>query len=173
MQASAWIDVKYVVVSVVSVVIVALSGVACDPCADVSGPFSAELGTGTSTFEPLVDGASLPYVRGLQGGTHVDGAVRVRGLYLPPVDEVRVEELVQVAFSTFDGDSLIGGFTASPRTFVVDADGAGVHSSEPVIFFEDASAFVGKSLRLLVDVQDRCGHAVSDEATIVLRDAGT
>jgi len=153
-----------------------LSGlIACDPCVDVEGPFSAELGTGLDAFEPLVDGASVPYVRGLQGGTHVDGSVRVAGLYLPPVDENRVEELCLVSFTLHDGDTRVGGFDASPRPFdiVDESNREGERSGEPVVFFEDASAWVGATLRLLVEVKDRCGHRVTDERQIVIRDAGT
>lgn len=161
---------------VVALTLPLLSGlVACDPCADVEGPFSAELGTGLDAFAPLADGASVPYVRGLQGGTHVEGSVRVAGLYLPPADETRVEELCLVSFTLHDGDTRVGGFDASPRPFdIVDAASReGEHIGEPVVFFEDASAFVGATLRLLVEVKDRCGHAVADERQVIIRDAGT
>lgn len=161
---------------VVALALPVLSGlVACDPCADVEGPFAAELGTGLDAFAPLEDGASLPYVRGLQGGTHVDGSVRVEGLYLPPAGETRVEELCLVSFTLHDGDTRVGGFDAAPRPFaIVDAAArVGDHVGEPVVFFEDASAWVGATLRLLVEVKDRCGHAVADERQILIRDAGT
>jgi hypothetical protein len=148
--------------------------VACDPCADVDGPFSAELGTGLDTFAPLTDGATVPYVRGVQGGTHVDGSVRIEGLYLPPPDENRVEELCRVSFTLHDGDTRVGGFDPSPRPLtIVDAERrTGEHVGALVVFFEDASVWVGATLRLLVEVEDRCGHVVADERQVVIGDAG-
>lgn len=161
---------------VVAFTLPALSGLlACDPCANVQGPFSAELGTGVDAFAPLTNGASVPYVRGPQGGTHVDGSVHVEGLYLPAADDQRLEELCLVSFTLQEGDTRVGGFDAVPRTFDIRdaADRVGDHVGEPVVFFEDASGFVGATLRLLVEVNDRCGHRVTDERQIVVRDAGT
>jgi hypothetical protein len=43
-------------------------------------PLEVTLGTGRAAFEPVDDGAALDLVRGAQGGTHVWGGVRVKGL---------------------------------------------------------------------------------------------
>ena len=44
------------------------------------GEGGADLGTGADFFEPLEDGDDLLVVYGPQGGYHVDGSVRVRGV---------------------------------------------------------------------------------------------
>jgi hypothetical protein len=144
----------------------------CDPCVDVDGPFASELGTGVDTFIPLADDALVPYVRGPQGGTHVDGSVRVEGLYLPAANASPIEALCQVSFTLATEDTQVGGFTAAPRAFAVvdEAARVGEHVGEPVVFFEDASTWVGATLRLWVEVKDRCGHRVTDERRITITD---
>jgi hypothetical protein len=44
------------------------------------GPPLAEIGTGTSHFEPLEDRQSVPLIAGAQGGWHLWIAVRARGV---------------------------------------------------------------------------------------------
>lgn len=171
MRVSAWKALR----SSLSLVVVAVAGAgACDPCEGLEGPVSAELGTGfLDTFTSLaVDGASLPYVRGLQGGTHVDGAVRVTGLYVPPEADTRLEEQPLTTLSLHDGETLVGGFSSQPRTFFQDDAGVSAVHAEPVIFFEDASIWVGTTLRFFVEVEDRCQQRVTDERSITIRDAG-
>ena len=154
--------------------VVWLVAAGCDPCLDVEGPFSGELGSGADAFSPLSDDAAVPYVRGPQGGTHVEASVRVQGLYLPAREEFRVKDLCQISFTIDDNGTQVGGFSAEPRVFtVVDEDArVGEHLGEPVVFFEDASGWVGATLRLWVGVTDRCGHRVEDERRIVIRDGG-
>jgi hypothetical protein len=44
-----------------------------------AGPPSLELGTGESSFVPVVDGGEIELVHGPQGGWHAVGAVRMSG----------------------------------------------------------------------------------------------
>jgi hypothetical protein len=90
-------------------------GVACGPV-ELGGPvddfatagsentqaLDIELGSGVEEFESVDDGQSLPIVGGLQGGTHVWGAVRVAGV---SDDRVRlVFGLTRVDSDELDGE---------------------------------------------------------------------
>ena len=150
----------------------ALAGSAREGAAATCQRVSAALGTGADTFRPLADDTLVPYVRGPQGGTHVDAGVRVEGLYLPAATERRAQDLCEVSFTLAADDTQVGGFAAAPRPFTVVDEGGrvGEHIGEPVVFFEDASAWVGATLRLWVEVTDRCGHRVTDERRITITD---
>jgi hypothetical protein len=146
-----------------------------DPCEGLAGPFSAVVGTGSSTLVPLTDGDVVLYVRGIQGGTHVEGAVQVDNIFFPTDELAAVELLPTMSFTLHnDADVLVGGYEGQPRSFTATTDGGGtgVRLGEQVIFFEDASAFVGQTLRLSAEVTDICGHTVGDEHLITIGDPG-
>jgi len=144
-----------------------------DPCEGLAGPFSAVVGTGTATLLPLNDGDVVVYARGIQGGTHVDGAVQIDNLFFPKDELAPVEQLPTMSFTLHnDADVLVGGYEGQPRSFTAVDDDTGLRLGEQVIFFEDASVFVGQTLRLSAEVTDICGHTVGDEHLITIADPG-
>jgi hypothetical protein len=147
-----------------------------DPCEGLEGPFSAVLGTGVSSLAPLTDGDVVAFTRGIQGGTHVDGAVEVEHISFPTDPVADVALLPTVSFTLRnDQDTLVGGYQDLPRPFVAtdDTGQTGRRVGEQVQFFEDGSTLVGQTLRLSVEVKDICGHTVADAHTIVIADDGS
>lgn len=140
-----------------------------DPCTQGAGV--AELGTGESVFEPLADGADLPFVRGPQGGWHVLGSVRVRGLTIPRELSTPPEDLPVVRFELLDeGGTAIAGYTDLPRFFREAIDWEAQLVGELVQFFEDPTTKVGTAARLEVAVCDLAGELATDARNVVLRD---
>ncbi len=142
-----------------------------DPCVHAGSTATLEVGTGHEAFTPLTNGDSAPYVRGIQGGTHVDGALRARGLTMPDDPQAHPDRLPVVSFTVHDdAGALVGGYRDEPRAFAAidGADDVDVLLGELVIFLEDAAARVGHTLRLRGQVADQCGAVADDARTFVL-----
>lgn len=152
-------------------------GDACpvDPCAGVEDAV-VELGHGVATFEPVADGDALPYTRGLQGGTHIDAGLRIRGLlFAPTSDEAIVEDdLVVVDLQVFDDAGPVAGFTDFAMLFspTEGSDDIGEVVGVPVIFVQDASALVGGTFELRARVRDRCQHEATATLSFMLVEPG-
>lgn len=142
-----------------------------DPCEDfVSDGATVEVGTGQLAFAPLADGAAVPYVRGIQGGTHVEGALRTSGLFAPADPFEHEAQLPTVSFTLHDdGGAMVGGYQELPRALTPTDDHLEL-VADPVIFFEDASALVGATLQLRARVTDVCGNRADDDGALVLTD---
>lgn len=65
-----------------------------------------ELGTGETTFRALTDGDSIDVVAGIQGGFHITGSVRVKGVHPGAVDAF-VDDNPVVSFDVLVGDTPI------------------------------------------------------------------
>lgn len=124
-------------------------------------------------FTAIDDGDSLHYVRGIQGGTHLDGALRIHGFALGDEDAAP-HELPQVEWRTLEEGEVIGGFAARPLVFTSTRASAntGEVAGVFIIFFEDASVHIGKTLSLFARVADRCGAEASASRTFVLAESG-
>ncbi|OGQ20255.1 MAG: hypothetical protein A2138_24040 [Deltaproteobacteria bacterium RBG_16_71_12] len=144
------------------------AGCAPNPCEGTTGASAVDVGTGHDEFAALHDGDTVPYVRGIQGGTHVEGALRATGLHAPKDPFAHAEELPTVSMLLRDDDgAMIGGYRQQPRALSHTGDAA-VLLGELVIFFEDAAARVGATLTLAADVTDVCGASAADERAFVL-----
>ncbi len=144
------------------------SGCAPNPCEGRTGAGGVDVGTGHDEFAALHDGDTVPYVRGIQGGTHVEGALRATGLHAPKDPFAHADELPTVSMLLRDESGvLIGGYRQQPRALSHAVDAA-VLLGELVIFFEDAAARVGATLTLAADVTDVCGASAADERAFVL-----
>lgn len=142
----------------------------CEPdlCLYEDGVAALELGTGQQSFAPLHDGDSVPYVRGIQGGTHLEGALRASGLAQPAEPALHAEQLPTISFTLHDEvGSEIGGYHELPRAFAGASDELEL-LGELVIFAEDASSRVGHTLALRATVRDQCGASATDGASFVL-----
>lgn len=139
-----------------------------DPCLHATGDATLEVGTGQQAFAPLHDGDAVPYVRGLQGGTHVEGALRARELVVPADPALHEEQLPAVSFTVHDdAGTMIGGYQELPRIFALAGDELEL-VGELVIFLEDAAGRVGHTLELRATVSDQCGASASDARRFVL-----
>lgn len=153
-------------------VVPALAGAACDPCSDGDVPVSAEVGTvdAAGAFAALDEGQGLPYVRGIQGGTHLDGAVRVQGLHIPDDPFTQAAELPTLSLTLSDeaGDR-VGGFVGEPQPFTPIGEAAEMRGERvglQVRFDGDGADFVDAVLLLDAEVIDVCGRSAADSRHI-------
>lgn len=157
----------------------ALAGIALAGCSDDSGPVGidaavaqAELGTGTVSFERLVDGQTLDLVAGPQGGFHFHVHARMRGLtpgdprqpglagnpttYLRVLDEngarVDIPELRQL------------GYTPDPRV-----DGWYALPSGRLLLIENTAArgLYGREVTIELQIEDASGRRAGDSARVI------
>jgi len=141
---------------------------ACDPCDAVVGPAVVEIGTGFDAFEPLP--ATLQVQFGLQGGTHLNGALAISGLFYEPLDLLgtNADKLATTTFQSIDSaGEAVGGYEQIPVDFRDGDDGRGVRVPEPVVFFvPDGSVFAGQVLTLRASVEDICGNRAEASADV-------
>lgn len=125
------------------------------------GPAEAalELGTGTSRFEPLVDGQEIAMVHGAQGGWHLWISARATGL------DARIGSL-EITQGPADG-------SAEPQTTRVgvtfdppDAEGRRVTLGWQAIL-ADPACCVGRLHRVRVTVTTASGERVSAERDVM------
>lgn len=139
----------------------------------MEGPFSVELGTGLGVFETFAEGDTLPYHRGPQGGTHIEGAARTKNLLFPDSPLASEDELPLVGFRVLDAQddsTVLGGFDPYRRPIDGVEEGVGEVLGEAVFLFEDGSALVGREAILTVEVTDVCGNSARAQRRFVIGD---
>jgi hypothetical protein len=119
----------------------------------IVGPPGVEIGTGSDHFVALADGDTVPIIHGIQGGYHVWGAVRARG-----VDPSGL----RLRFTVWLTD---GTDPVTTRTDRVDLDGSGVHAGTAV-FLPDPTVVRDHDCRLRVDITDVDGRTAGDERVV-------
>ena len=119
-----------------------------------SGPPGVEIGHGADRFHALADGDTVPINRGTQGGYHVYGALRARG-----VDPSAVEVVFTIAL----GDAL----PLTMRRDLADLAGTSEQLLGSVVFLPDPTAVRDQPCRFHVEITDRAGLRASDERTVV------
>ncbi|MCC7109910.1 MAG: hypothetical protein IT382_11515 [Deltaproteobacteria bacterium] len=151
---------------------------ACDPCADLDGAAAAEVGTvdAAGAFAPLADGASVPYVRGIQGGTHVNASVRTTNVFFPEDVFLAADELPHMTLVLQDASGArVAGFEDQPQPLSVLGEPEqhrGERLGIEVRFDADGSEFVGQTLRLLLEMKDTCDAQVTDERSTIIAEGG-
>lgn len=130
----------------------------------------AVVGTGEDQFQPLAEGGDLPIDFGSQGGSHVWGGVRARGIYAP---RRLGADSPNVLFQLTDA---AGDVLASIEWGMPFSDGGSgwvEHAGEQVQFAwetgGDAGGEPGEAVTLAVTVTDTCGTTVQDSVGAVLR----
>ena len=142
---------------------------ACDPCDAIDKEASLELGTGSNVYIPIEEGQSLAYVRGIQGGSHLEAALRIENLYFPEDAFLAEDKLPRVSLTLHDeNDELVGGYQDEPRSFVDIAPGRGQLLGEEARFVTDGADFIGATLRMAAGVTDMCGNSASAERRVVV-----
>lgn len=130
-------------------------------CADLDcerGPIDVQIGTGVTKFEPLAEGEDVTMVFGIQGGWHIDVALRVEGVGTDV--EVR-PEVRRVS----DGERLAGDqlpsllLLADYRPGACRGDALGVRAflddaTPAVPYPEFICSLAGERLQIDVDVSD-------------------
>jgi hypothetical protein len=151
-----------VVLALRALALVVLSRLALGGCGDADPPRGVlELGTGEASFEPLLEGADLPLIRGSQGGYHVwlsfrleQMAAGIVGLHIETqlLDASREPEhsRVRVPMGPADDEGVI------------------VHPGWPAIVASPA-CLVDALVRLSVTIIDDTGREAFDERHVMVR----
>ncbi len=149
---------------------------------------SLELGTGSSSFQPILDGDVLSAAWGAQGGNHVWLSMRTQGILngypepgLPglgaglrdaPTAEIALERpdgllLVEQSLSPYlDNDEAVGITAVLQYEFSESWGDEGEAETDPTELLEETERM---DLLLTAEVTDVCGVTVSDERIIRLR----
>ena len=148
----------------------ALALLGCAACASApttAGPTpQVEVGTGEQAFEPIGDGATLHFIQGPQGGFHVLGSVRVRGIDPGNTADLRDDRNPETIFRVWrdgsridvDAAHFVRGLPAlddSPGWF-------GLVGRFVILDIATGDALVGASIRLEVEITAADGTRVED-----------
>lgn len=144
----------------------AATGCAKDAAPTESAPVEIiELGAGLSAFSSVEDGDPLPLVYGLQGGWHLDVALRAWGV---------TPEGVQLSYQALDAED--GALLSFPAEATLDAryvreiDGGWERLGDRVIFdIPSADEVLGRELVLEVTLTGS-GAALSDQRRVRVAD---
>ena len=160
---------------------------ACEPAVDAcesaqSYEPSVEIGTGENQFLSIEDGASVPMHYGMQGGSHVYGAIRTQGL-VPGRELILggVESGVEVVFDIFNDDAEVGYGMVSEAVFSGDESDAEWLGQYIYIdlwdleYDEDEDTYdsvepTTVELTMYVEATDSCGVTVTDSRQVYLAD---
>lgn len=123
-----------------------------------AGELAAEIGTGFSAFEPVVDGAPIDVVAGPQGGFHIWTAIRIKD---SSIDTAQVGLSARFA----EGGDLAG---KPSRAMVELAPVGGARERAGMTnFVSDPSAVSGKSIILRAEIVTADGRSATVECTVV------
>jgi len=156
---------------------VSLLAAACDPsastCGDDNPEPEIELGTGELEFVPIDDGDSIQLVLGPQGGFHLLGSLRVRGMPTGDPDNLEDPENPTGQFEVLFGETDL--IISSPFTQGLDPieDCEGGWAAEKVGRFaildvEDDETLDGQSIHFAVQLETPDGIQVHDERQLVV-----
>jgi hypothetical protein len=126
---------------------------ACDATAADETPPTLEIGTGTWRFEPVPNGASLPLVRGAQGGWHLWVAVRLGGV---PDDTGSIE----IAHFPTAAPESVARTTHGVHLDPPNADGLRAYLGWPAVVADPACA-VGHPYRVEIAFRPASGGRLS------------
>jgi len=130
-----------------------------------------EIGTGEATFEPLVDGAPLPFNLGPQGGWHVFGSFRATGVLPGDPEDFANPDNPTVSFQVSQGGASLGGYTDLPRP-MDPAEGGGweIVGDTLVLDISEPEEIDGTPALLWVSFLDGCGTLLEDAREVLLYD---
>ena len=131
---------------------------------------TAEIGTGTVAFEPLVEGQELPIHTGPQGGHHIITHARMTGLDQGDVTAPGDPGNPNTTFCAFREDGSPVHLQPISYDLGYEAEGdAFVLPTGRFLLLQDAivDQLYGERLRITVAVRDDAGHAAFGEHTIV------
>lgn len=145
---------------------------ACAPLAEL--PAGVELGIGEEDVEAIVDDAVVPYFAGPQGGWHVFGALRARGILgAGPSGTFTDPDNPLVDFTIrADGGAFTDASAPVPRLLLPGGDGVELVGERVILDIPEASAAEGARVDYAVAVTDACGTTVRDARQIMLTFGG-
>lgn len=128
-----------------------------------------EIGTGASDWIPLEDGETLSFFHGPQGGYHVYGSQRARGIEPGDLADPYSADNPRVSFEVEVEDVVVAQFVDQPRALTPGADGWSFYVGQTVVFTDsDPTGFDGAAARFRTGVEDRCGAAAEDARDVLL-----
>lgn len=139
-----------------------------DSCA--AAQTEVEIGTGEEAFVPLAESDPLPFVFGPQGGYHVYGSLRARGLGQGDPTFPFDPNNPRLTFEVFVDGARVAEFIEQPRVLVDAGDGWSVVVGERVVFTTaDPLSLSGAAAVFSAQAYDRCGRQGEDSRAVVLQ----
>lgn len=140
---------------------------------------AVQLGTGEVVFEPLVDGGEVLVVHGPQGGYHLVGSVRARGIEAGDADRLDAPDNPTVTFRALFGGvdlTLTGQYRQGLDPIAPGADPAAdaegwTHEMVGrlcILDITDDDEIAGQTVDFEVEVQDAAGASWSDSLTLTV-----
>ncbi|MBT8493344.1 MAG: hypothetical protein KJO07_09835 [Deltaproteobacteria bacterium] len=150
--------------------LVVLLGCGGDDEPVIEGPPRVELGSGESSFEPLVDGDEIEVVLGPQGGYHLVGSARVGGIDPGNPNDLGDSDNPTTTFRVFVGSSR---FDAMASTYTQGLKSAGNAEYEMIGRFVildilDDAELDGMMVRFEVDVLAADGAGMASDSRTLL-----
>ena len=141
------------------------AGPDCEALAEIDPV--VELGIGRDAFQPLETGDEVPWEFGMQGGQHVWGALRTRGLHGGRQQQLGINFRPLIDFFlTVDGEPC-SAFTTGPRYLPARPDGYLELEGALVVLRGDCASHETEAI-LGVLVEDVCGRSAEDEREVLL-----
>ncbi len=132
-----------------------------------AGPPSLELGTGSASFEPLVDGDTILIVRGPQGGFHFYGSMRASNINPGDPNDLSDPNNPQTSFEVFVGDLRVDAMASSYKQGLRPGVGGVEMIGRTVILdIQDDAELAGTEVLFRVSLSDAEGVMLSDERTL-------
>jgi hypothetical protein len=138
------------------------------------GSSLVELGTGTTSFEPLAEEAELVLVAGPQGGHHFVAHARIVGMDPGDPEQPGLASNPTTRFSVADEDGTSIELEMAPyRLGYVEQDGAYVLPSGRIVQVREAVVplLYGSRARIEVEVTDAEGRSARDGRWVVAVEA--
>lgn len=137
-----------------------------------TGPVVLEVGTGTGEWTDLREGDLLEIRHGPQGGYHVFGSVRARGVDPGDPEVPYTLDNPHITLQLWVEDDSVAAFVDQPRALEPAPDGWFTYLAQSVVFTsQDPPTLAGLTGRFEATVADRCQNQAAD-ATMVVLDYG-
>jgi hypothetical protein len=124
-----------------------------------------EIGTGELDFESLADGDDVQVIRGPQGGYHILGSLRMRGIEAGNTSDLRDPSNPTTSFRVLDGATQLAPFASFTQGIddSIDDDWSHAMVGRLVILdITDDEEVTGREIRFEVEVATASGEVYLD-----------
>jgi len=133
-----------------------------------AGPPSLEIGTGSTKFEPLVEGGEILIVQGPQGGYHFFGSLNAKNINPGNSEDLLDPSNPNTTFAAYaDGVQIDVGASTYRQGLESTTAGEQMIGRRVILDIVDDSELAGKEVRFVVKVQDADGIMLRDERKLI------
>jgi hypothetical protein len=132
------------------------------------GPVVVEVGTGLEAYEPLLEGGEVYLVEGPQGGRHIFGHARIKGL--DPGTSRSDGPKSRWDVFTLEGGRLSADIPPISEPYVDSGDGYNTLPSGRFVFIEvGADEILDTTVEVRLQVTDRNGNSGEDGRRVIVK----